>query len=102
MKQHDFTTEQQVEIARLLSDLHNTNTKLDSDRKIEGIQYFKDKKRNFMCSYCELSYDDGKFHSRLNYVMITPSGEVIDALALYGDDIKANEKCSRMTEIKLN
>ena len=55
-----------------------------------------------MCSYCELSFDDGKYHSRLYYIMITPDGEVIDAIELYGDEIKANNKCSRMTEIKLN
>jgi len=102
MKEHDFTTKQHVAISKLLEDLHKTNSDLASDRKIQGIQYFKDKKRNFMCSYCELSFDDGKYHSRLNYIMITPEGKVIDAIAHYGDDVKANDKCSRMTEIKLN
>jgi len=102
MIEHNFTPTQTIKISKLLEDLHNTNTDLASDRKIEGIQYFKDKKRNFMCSYCELSFDDGNYHSRLYYIMITPDGEVIDAIELYGDEIKANNKCSRMTEIKLN
>ncbi len=70
--------------------------------KIEGISFFTDDSFNFMCSYCELNFSDGKFHSELNYVLIRPTGEVIDGIEYYGSDILADKQCSKMFKITLN
>ena len=102
MKHHGFTDIQTKRIMDLVSRLHKDNTSLSANRKIEGISFFTDDNYNFMCSYCELNFSDGKFHSELNYVLIRPTGEVIDGIEYYGSDILADKQCSRMFKITLN
>lgn len=101
MKDLGFTDIQIQKIQELIQRLHKVNTDLGSDRKIEGVEFFRDKRRTFMCSYAELCYEDGTFRGIIHYDMITPDGKVIDAIEYYGDDVKCNEICSRMEKIKL-
>ena len=101
MKHHNFTDIQTKRIFELVNQLNETNESLASNIKIQGIEFFSDKNRNFMCSYSRISYDDGKLTCDIKFVLINGKGEVADATEHYGSEDMAFKKCQEMFKIKL-
>ena len=97
----DFTAGQLSRIYRLIEQLHKTNSQMASDRKVEGIAFYKDKRRNFMCSNVELSYTNGTFDSTYKCVMIEPDGTERDAIQYFGSDTECMNYLQKCEQIKI-
>ena len=102
MENYGFTETQLSKIYKLIEQLHKTNTDLASDRKVEGISFYTNKRRNFMCSYVVLSYTNGNFNSQYNCKIIEPDGTEIDGLEYFGDEIECVNYLQKCQKISFN
>ena len=101
MKTNEFTSEQLSRIYRLVEKLHKINNDLASDRKVEGIAYYINKRRTFICSYVELSYTNAMFDSQYKCVMIEPDGTEIDGLEYFENEAMCSKYIQKCEKIEL-
>jgi len=97
---YGFSNEQLVSIYNLLKMIKETNTDIASNSKIDGIQYYMDKYKNFYASYCLFDYSEGGAQTQLVYTSINPFGEVIDLNSIYvnqSDIVIKLEKCQKIS-----
>ena len=97
---YGFSNEQLVSIYNLLKMIKETNTNIASNSKIDGIQYYMDKHKNFYASYCLSDYSEGGAQTQLVYTSINPFGEVINLNSIYvnqSDIVVKLEKCQKIS-----
>lgn len=97
---YGFSESQLVSIYNLLKVIQETNTAISSNSKIDGVEYFMDKYKNFYVSYCLSDYSEGGLQTNLIYTSINPFGEVINLNSIYNnseDIVKKLEKCQKIS-----